>query len=150
MVQGGPLPVRWNPVAAVNGYQVWLLRQRDQRLLWGSRVENGSSTLLPDSVTLTPGESYLVVVEADNGSSSQLDAGAASQAFRRTTLLEDQTLARQRAALPLQGRDPEATALLQADLLRRRHQPPRTTTRPTPGQCACAARVGPALQQGWT
>lgn len=117
MVQGGPLPVRWNPVPAVNGYQVWLLRQRDQRLLWGRRVENGSSTLLPDSVNLIPGESYLVVVEADNGSSSQLDAGAASQAFRRTTSLEDQTLARQRAALPLQGRDPEATALLQADLL---------------------------------
>jgi hypothetical protein len=117
MVEGGQLPVRWNPVAGVNGYQVWLLRQRDQRLLWGSRVENGSSTLLPASVTLTPGESYLVVVEADNGSSSQLDAGAASQAFRRTSLLEDQTLARQRAALPLQGRDPEATALLQADLL---------------------------------
>ena len=116
-VQAGPLPIRWNPVASVNGYQVWLLRQSDQRLLWGLRVENGISTVLPASENLIPGESYLVVVEADNGSSSQLDAGAASQAFRRTTLLEDQTLARQRAALPLQGRHPEATALLQADLL---------------------------------
>lgn len=116
-VQGGPLTLRWNPVAGVNGYQVWLLRQRDQRLLWGQRVENGSSSVLPDSMSLIPGESYLLVVEADNGTSSQLDAGAASQVFRRATPQEELALARQQAALPLQGRDPEAAALLQADLL---------------------------------
>ena len=114
-VQGAPVLVRWNPVAGVNGYQVWLLRQRDQRLLWGQRVENGSSTVLPKSVNLISGESYLVVVEADNGTSSQLDAGATGQVFRRISPVEEQTLARDGEEVALQGRDPEATALLQAD-----------------------------------
>jgi hypothetical protein len=114
-VEGTPVPVRWNAVTGVRGYQVWLLRQRDQRLLWGQRVENGSSTILPASVTLTPEESYLVVVEADNGTSSQLDVGATGQAFRRISPLEEKNLAREREEVTLQGRDPEATALLQAD-----------------------------------
>lgn len=114
-VQGTPVPVRWNPVVGVNGYQVWLLRQRDQRLLWGQRVENGSSTVLPDSVKLIPGESYLVVVEADNGTSSMLDAGATGQSFRRISPLEEQTLAREGEDVNWQVRAPEAMALLQAD-----------------------------------
>lgn len=116
-VLGTPVPLRWNPVAGVKGYQLWLLRERDRQLLWGSRVEKSNSTLLPKSVELMPGESYLVVIEADNGSSSQLDAGAAGQGFRRASQAEQLNLARQAASLAHQKLDPEAAVLLQADLL---------------------------------
>jgi hypothetical protein len=57
-VMGTPVPLRWNPVAGVKGYQLWLLRERDRQLLWGSRVVNSNSALLPKSVNLMPGESY--------------------------------------------------------------------------------------------
>jgi hypothetical protein len=116
-VMGTPLPLRWNPVAGVKGYQLWLLRERDRQLLWGSRVENSNSALLPKNVNLMPGESYLMVVEADNGSSSQLDAGAAGQAFRRASQAEELNLARLTASLAHQKLHPEAAGLLQADLL---------------------------------
>ncbi len=116
-VLGTPVPLRWNPVAGVKGYQLWLLRERDRQLLWGSRVEKSNSTLLPKSVNLMPGESYLLVVEADNGSSSQLDAGASGQGFRRASQAEELNLARQTGSLAHQKLHPEAAVLLQADLL---------------------------------
>ncbi|MFZ0407064.1 MAG: hypothetical protein WAM11_03010 [Cyanobium sp.] len=114
-VIGMPLALRWNPVAGVRVYQVWLLRQRDHQLLWGSRVENASAIALPKSVALTAGERYLLVVEADNGSSSVLDSPADDQAFRLATTAELASLERQRTRLPLARLDPEAAALLQAD-----------------------------------
>ena len=116
-VLGTPVPLRWNPVAGVKGYQLWLLRERDHQLLWGSRMVNSNSALLPKSVELMPGENYLVVVEADNGSSSQLDAGASGQTFRRASQAEELNLARQTASLAHQKLNPEAAGLLQADLL---------------------------------
>ena len=115
--RGTPVLLRWNPVEGVRGYQVWLLRQRDQRLLWGVHVENTSSTLLPAGVSLIPGEHYRVVVEADDGSSSVLDSGADRQTFRLATAAELSALERQRSRLPQTGLDPEAVALLEADLL---------------------------------
>lgn len=118
-VLGGDVPVRWNPVAGVSGYQVWLVRPRDRRLLWGTHVSGRADTLLPATLNLTPGEPLLVVVEAEDGSSSQLDAGAAGLAFRRATAREEQALAQQRAALPPLGRlNPEAALLVQVDVLR--------------------------------
>lgn len=115
-VLGGEVPLRWNPVAGVRGYQVWLVRLRDRRLLWGTRVSGRSDTVLPASVELVPGESHLLVVEAEDGSSSQLDASANRQDFRRATAAEEQTLSRQLAALPRLA--PEAALLLRADVLR--------------------------------
>jgi len=115
--RGNPVLLRWNPVEGVRGYQVWLLRERDQRLLWGVHVENTSSTLLPPGVSLIPGEHYRVVVEADDGSSSVLDSGADRQSFRLATPAELSALERQRSRMPQTGLDPEAVALLEADLL---------------------------------
>lgn len=112
---GMPVVMRWNPVAGVRGYQVWLLRQRDRQLLWGSRVEGASTIAVPANVSLIAGERYLVVVEADNGSSSVLDSPADDQAFRVATAAELASLKRQRTSLPLARLDPEAAALLQAD-----------------------------------
>ncbi len=116
-VLGSSVPLRWNPVPGVKGYQLWLLRERDRQLLWGSRVENSNSALLPKSVNLIPDEIYLLVVEADNGSSSQLDAGAAGQAFRRASQAEELNLAYKLATLSQQKLHPEAAGLLRADLL---------------------------------
>jgi hypothetical protein len=118
LVREGPVSVSWHPVAGVAGYQVWLVRQRDQRLLWGARVTNIAATTLPQTVPLVAGEAYLFVVEADDGSSSQLDPGAPHQGFRRATMEEERRLERNLAELPLGKLDPEATQLLRADIQR--------------------------------
>jgi len=81
MVRGLDVMVRWNPVAGVRGYQIWLLRQRDRRLLWGTQVENDANTILPQELGLVPGEAYRLVIEADNGSSSQLEPSNALLQF---------------------------------------------------------------------
>ncbi|MEB3242339.1 MAG: hypothetical protein VKO44_01750, partial [Cyanobacteriota bacterium] len=118
LVTGQPLTVRWNPVPGVAGYQLWLVRQRDRQLLWGARVVNSSSVALPPTAALVPGEAYVFVVEADDSTSSQLDPGASQQAFRRATPDEESRLARDLAALPLAKLDPEAAALVRADVQR--------------------------------
>ena len=117
-VAGAAVPVRWHPVAGVSGYQVWLVRPRDRRLLWGQRLSHATQTLLPADLGLVPGESYLVVIEADDGSSSQLDGAADQLSFRMATTAERDRLSRQLAALPKGRLDPEAALLLQADVLR--------------------------------
>ena len=81
LVRGPEVLVRWNPVAGAHHYQVWLLRQRDRRLLWGTQVSGVSHTVLPRAVGLVSGETYRLVIEADTGSSSQLEASSASLGF---------------------------------------------------------------------
>lgn len=117
-VAGGRIPVRWNGVAGVNGYQVWLVRPRDRRLLWGQRVSNATQTLLPAELGLVPGESYLIVIEADDGSSSQLDGPADQLGIRVATAAELDRLSRQLTSLPRSRLHPEAALLLQADVQR--------------------------------
>ncbi|MEB3362154.1 MAG: hypothetical protein VKI42_08545 [Synechococcaceae cyanobacterium] len=81
LIRGRDVKVRWNPVAGVRGYQLWLVRARDRRLLWGSPVMQGTSTTLPAQLGLVAGESYRLVVEADNGTSSQLEPSTAKLRF---------------------------------------------------------------------
>ena len=73
----GPTPtVRWNPVAGVRRYQLWLVRQGDRKVVWGTKIE-ASSITLPAQPELMPGEVYQLVVETDNGTSSRMEACSA-------------------------------------------------------------------------
>jgi hypothetical protein len=92
MVRGPEVTVRWNPVAGVRRYQLWLVRLRDRRLLWETEVIKATNAILPAQLGLLAGETYRLVVEAENGSSSQLEPLSATLSFSLLPQAESQQL----------------------------------------------------------
>ena len=90
----GPAPtVRWNPVAGVRRYQVRLVRLRDRKVMRNWETE-ASRITLPAGLNLLPGEAYRVVVEADNGTSSRMEACSANLHFSVLSSDESRVLAK--------------------------------------------------------
>lgn len=118
LVVGPAVPVRWNPVAGAQSYQLWLLRERDRRLLWGRRIDRGSSTVLEPAVGLVPGETYRLVVEADNGTSSQLEACSVPPSFGVLPPADSRVLEQELSEVRGLAAEPRARALLEATVLR--------------------------------
>ncbi|MGC9528464.1 MAG: tetratricopeptide repeat protein [Limnospira sp.] len=71
--------IRWNPVAGASRYTVQVL---GDDVNWETEV-SGTQVQYPGTPALTPGVEYRVIVEADNGASSQLDVGAETATFER-------------------------------------------------------------------
>ena len=71
----------WNPVAGASSYTVRLVRERDQAVIWEKAQVTQTQINYPGNPGLVVGEKYLVVVESNNGQSSQLDEGASLSAF---------------------------------------------------------------------
>ncbi|MFN6134434.1 MAG: hypothetical protein ACK46L_16290 [Synechococcaceae cyanobacterium] len=123
LVRRAQATVRWNPVAGVRSYQLWLVRLRDRRLLWGTQITGATSTLLPAQLGLEAGESYRLVVEADNGSSSQLEPASAKLSFGVLSQAEERQLAKdleEIRALRSPKIAPQSLALLEAGALEQR------------------------------
>lgn len=123
LVRGPEVMVRWNPVAGVRRYQIWLVRLRDQRLLWGAQVLDAAHTTLPARLALVPGESYRLVVEAENGSSTQLDPSNVQLGFGLLPKTELRQLEQDWAeiqSLRAQKISPQSLALLEAGVLEQR------------------------------
>ena len=123
LVRNPHVAVRWNPVAGVQRYQLWLIRLRDRHLLWGSEVLNAAHTTLPLKLALEPGEKYRLVVEADNGTSSQFEPGNANLRFGLLPQVETQLLDRDLEEIrSLQSIDvpSKSITLLQATALEQR------------------------------
>lgn len=95
LVRGPEVTVRWNPVAGVHRYQLWLMRLRDRRLLWETQVIQATKATLPAQLGLVAGETYRLVVEADNGSSSQLEPSNANLTFSLLSQAENQQLSKE-------------------------------------------------------
>ncbi len=116
----GPTPtVRWNPVPGVRRYQLWLIRQRDRQVVWGTTVE-ASRITLPAKLNLMPGEIYQVVVEADNGTSSRKEPCSGGLNFGVLTLAEAKELEKELVTIRSQrgpGVTPQVLALLEAQAL---------------------------------
>jgi hypothetical protein len=115
-----PTPtLRWNAVAGVRRYQLWLVRQRDRQVVWGTAVE-ASQITLPSKLKLMPGELYQVVVEADNGTSSRMETCSAGLNFGVLTLAEAQELEKKLTDIRSQrgpGTTPQNLALQEAEAL---------------------------------
>jgi len=92
MVRGPEVTVRWNPVAGARRYQLWLMRMRDRRVLWETEASKATNVALAAQLGLVAGETYRLVVEADNGSSSQLEPLSAKLSFSLLTEAENQQL----------------------------------------------------------
>ncbi len=123
LVRGPDVMVRWNPVAGVRRYQIWLLRQRDRRLLWGTQVQDDAYAILPSQLGLVPGEAYRLVIEADNGSSSQLEPSNVLMQFSLLPPAETQQLELDRSeirALRTQPISANSLVILEAAALEQR------------------------------
>jgi hypothetical protein len=94
LVRGPQVTVRWNPVAGVQRYQLWLMRLRDRRVLWETQVIKATNTTLPAQLGLVAGETYRLVVEAENGSSSQLEPSSAKLSFSLLSQAENGQLSK--------------------------------------------------------
>ena len=119
----GPTPtVRWNPVPGVRSYRLWLVRLRDRQLLWGPVIDS-SRINLPAHLNLMAGESYQLVVEADNGTSSRLEPLSARLRFGVLPSAEAQQLEHDLAeirSLRGPGVTPQSLVLLEASALEQR------------------------------
>ena len=123
LVRSPQIAIRWNPVAGVQHYQLWLIRLRDRQLLWGTQVVDTAHTTLPDTLTLEPGESYRLVVEANNGTSSQLEPASAKWRFGLLPQAEAKLLQRdleEIRSLRSTGVPNQSLALLEATALEQR------------------------------
>ncbi len=119
----GPTPtVRWNPVPGVRRYRLWLVRLRDRQLLWGPVIDS-SRINLPAQLNLMAGESYQLVVEADNGISSRLEPLSTRLRFGVLPSAEVQQLEHDLAeirSLRGPGVTPQSLVLLEAGALEQR------------------------------
>ncbi len=119
-----PTPtVRWNPVAGVRRYQVRLLRQGDPIPLWNSAWIDASRITLPAQLSLLPGESYQLVVEAENSTSSRLEPSNADLRFGVLPPDEVQQLELDLAeirSLPRPDVPPQTVVLLEVGALEQR------------------------------
>jgi hypothetical protein len=123
LVRGPGVMVRWNPVAGVRRYQIWLLRQRDRRLLWGTQVQDDAYAIVPAQLGLVPGEWYQLVIEAENGTSSQLEPANALLRFGLISTSEAYQLELDRSgirALRTQPISTQSLVLLEAAALEQR------------------------------
>ena len=107
--------LRWNPVAGASHYSVRLVRQRDRAVLWEQEVR-GTEIDYPGKPSLEPGEEYLLVIESNNGKSSQLDEGANLSGFQLLSPDGMQQVEAERQALAQQQLSQEAKALALADI----------------------------------
>ncbi|MDJ0597989.1 MAG: tetratricopeptide repeat protein [Crocosphaera sp.] len=71
----------WNSVAGASSYTVRLVRQQDQTVIWEKAQVTQTQINYPGNPALVVGEEYLVVIESNNGKSSQLDEGASLSTF---------------------------------------------------------------------
>ncbi|MDJ0577227.1 MAG: DUF928 domain-containing protein [Xenococcaceae cyanobacterium MO_234.B1] len=114
-VRSDRVKLRWNPVAEASSYSVRLVRQRDRAVLWEQEVK-GTEIDYPGKPSLEPGEEYLLVIESNNGKSSQLDEGANLSGFKRLSPDEVQQVEAERKTLAQQELSQEAKALALADI----------------------------------
>ncbi len=80
-VRSDRVKLHWNPVAGASHYSVRLVRQSDRAVLWEQEV-SGTEIDYPGTTALELGEEYLLVIESNNGKSSQLDEGANLSGFQ--------------------------------------------------------------------
>lgn len=111
-----PVKLCWNPVAGAKSYTVRLVRQRDQEVIWEQSQVMGTEINYSGTSSLEEGEEYLVVVESDNGQSSQLDAGASSSGFKILAPEAIQQVNTEIQAISQQELSSEAKALAIADV----------------------------------
>ncbi len=80
-VRSDQVKLRWNPVDGASRYSVRLVRQRDKAVIWEQEVRGTEINYLGNP-SLELGEEYLLVIESNNGQSSQLDEGANLSGFK--------------------------------------------------------------------
>ncbi|HAG80809.1 MAG TPA: hypothetical protein DCL61_06480, partial [Cyanobacteria bacterium UBA12227] len=104
--------LRWNPISGVTRYTV---RVVGSGVNWETEI-SGSEVVYSGEQVLQPGKVYSVIVEADNGTSSQWDEGATDSGFK---LVYPDVAERVRTKIndiAQSELSPEAQALAMADL----------------------------------
>ena len=107
-----PIALRWNPVLEAERYVVQVV---GPEVTWETQVE-GTQVLFDEVDALVPGAEYQVIVEANNGLSSQLDEGAETATFERLYVEDIEIIQAGIAALPEQDLSEETQLLVAADL----------------------------------
>ena len=106
--------IRWNHVRGATEYSIRLVRTRDQTILWEQRTVD-TQIRYSGKQRLQPGEDYLIIIESSNGTSSQLDEGAALSSFMVLSQEARREVDEQKRSIPGQDLSREGVLLFLAD-----------------------------------